>query len=233
MYFLRKAIERGSVDFGWLKSQHSFSFGEYYDPNHMGFGPLRVINEDRIHEAKGFETHGHRDMEIISYVIDGALEHKDSIGNIAVIKPGEVQRMSAGTGILHSEMNHLRDKKTHFLQIWIMPKEQGVKPGYDQKAFDDKLGCSDLVQVVSPDGKNGTVSINQDVDIYAGKATMEGMKTHKTYPHRNLWVQVIKGNVKVDNYELTNGDGLGINEVSELKISWSKDSEFLLFDMPK
>jgi redox-sensitive bicupin YhaK (pirin superfamily) len=232
MIQVRKSDERGDANHGWLKSKHTFSFADYYDEKHMGFGQLRVINEDRIDGGTGFGTHGHRDMEIISYVIDGALQHKDSMGNVAVIKPGEVQRLSAGTGIRHSEQNDLKDKETHFLQIWIMPDTLGVEPGYGQKSFENDFGCSDMILVASKNGRNGSITINQDVDMYVAKAQDEGEKHLKTYPHRHLWVQVIKGEVTVDDTKLTAGDGAGIEKVDMLKVKWNKDAEFILLDMP-
>ncbi len=232
MITVRKSQDRGPANHGWLKSQHTFSFGDYYDPNHMGYGVLRVINEDRIEGGTGFGTHGHRDMEIISYVIEGALEHKDSMGSDAVILPGEVQRMSAGTGVRHSEQNHLKDKETHFLQIWIIPEKEGIEPSYGQKSFANDFGCSDMILVASRSGKNGSVTINQDVDMYACQAQDAGEKTLKTFNHRHAWVQVIKGEVKVEGETLTNGDGAGIEKVEAIKLSWSKGSEFLVFDLP-
>ena len=232
MITLRKANQRGQANHGWLKSNHTFSFADYYDPNQMGYSVLRVINEDRIDGGTGFSTHGHKDMEIISYVIEGALEHKDSMGTNAIIKPGEVQRMSAGTGVRHSEQNHLKDKETHFLQIWIQPEAQGIAPGYDQKSFDNDFGCSDVVLVASRNGKNGSITINQDVDMYVARAQDAGEKILKTFKHRHTWVQVVKGEVKVDGELLTNGDGAAIDEVEAVKLQWSKNSEFLVFDLP-
>lgn len=232
MIHIRKSQERGHVDLGWLKSQHTFSFGEYYDPNHMGFGPLRVINEDYIAPETGFDTHGHRDMEIISYVVAGALSHTDSMGNTATIQPGEVQRMSAGTGVRHSEKNHLKDEVTHLLQIWILPEEKGIQPSYGQKNFSNDFGCSDLILVASKLGRNGSVTLHQDVDMYLARTQDEGEKTHKTFSHRHLWVQVIQGNVGVDGTKLSPGDGAGIEKAETLKLTWSKGAEFILFDMP-
>lgn len=232
MIHVRRAEDRGDANHGWLKSKHTFSFADYYDENYMGFGPLRVINEDRIEGGTGFGTHGHRDMEIISYVIDGALQHKDSMGNTTVIRPGEVQRMSAGTGVRHSEYNDLKDKVTHFLQIWIMPEKAGIEPSYGQKSFENDFGCSDLILVASKSGRNGSVTLNQDVDMYVAKAQDEGEKHLKTFPHRHLWVQVIKGEVKVEGETLKAGDGAGIEKIETLKLNWSKGSEFILFDMP-
>lgn len=232
MITLRKANDRGLANHGWLNSNHTFSFAEYYDPNHMGYSVLRVINEDRINGGTGFGAHGHRDMEIISYVIDGALEHKDSMGTKAVIKPGEIQRMSAGTGVRHSEFNHLQDKETHFLQIWIMPEKEGIEPSYAQKSFSNDFGCSDVVLVASKSGKNGSITINQDVDMYAAKTQDAGEKTLKTYKHRHTWVQVVRGEVKVEGETLTAGDGAAVDNVEAVKLQWSKDSEFLIFDLP-
>lgn len=232
MITLRKANERGNAEHGWLHSNHTFSFAGYYDPKHMGYSALRVINEDRIDGGTGFDTHGHRDMEIISYVIDGALEHRDSMGTKAVIMPGEVQRMSAGTGVRHSEYNHLQDKQTHFLQIWILPEKAGVEPGYAQKSFANDFGCSDMVLVASKNGRNGSITINQDVDMYVVKAQDMGEKIFKTHPHRHTWVQVIKGDVKVEGATLTNGDGAAIDNVDVMKLEWSKGSEFIVFDLP-
>lgn len=232
MIQVRRSQERGLAEHGWLNSKHTFSFADYYDEKHMGFSVLRVINEDQIKGGTGFGTHGHRDMEIISYVIDGALEHKDSMGTDTIIKPGEVQRMSAGTGVRHSEYNHLKDQSTHFLQIWILPEEKGIAPSYDQRSFANDYGCSDLILVASKNGRNGSVTINQDVDMYAAKAQDAGEKVMKTHQHRHLWVQVIKGEVKVDGTELSSGDGAGIKDVESVKLEWSKGAEFIFFDLP-
>lgn len=232
MMYVRRANERGDANHGWLKSKHSFSFADYYDEKHMGFGPLRVINEDRIDGGSGFGTHGHRDMEIISYVIDGALQHQDSMGNKTVIRPGEVQRMSAGTGVRHSEMNDLKDRVTHFLQIWIIPEKQGLNPGYGQKDFTQDFGCSDMILVASHKGRNGSITMNQDVDMYVTKAEDIGEKTLKTYPHRHLWVQVIKGDVTANGTRLLPGDGAGVTKIDSLELKWDKGTEFILFDMP-
>ncbi len=233
MIQIRKSADRGNASHGWLNSQHTFSFADYHDEKHMGFGPLRVINEDRIEGGTGFGTHGHRDMEIISYVIEGALQHKDSMGNETVILPGEVQRLSAGTGIRHSEYNELKDKTTHFLQIWIMPEKIGIEPSYGQKSFASDFGCSDLILVASKSGKNGSITMNQDVDMYVAKAQDAGEKHLKTYVHRKLWVQVIKGDVEVEGTKLSTGDGAGISKVETLNVKWSKGAEFILFDMPQ
>ncbi len=232
MITLRKSKERGIANHGWLNSHHTFSFADYYDPKHMGYSVLRVINEDKIDGGTGFGTHGHRDMEIISYVIDGALEHKDSMGTSAIILPGEVQRMSAGTGVRHSEMNHMKNQKTHFLQIWIMPEKEGVTPSYEQKSFSDSFSCSDITLVASKSGKNGSITINQDVDLYVGKANEAGEKIFNTFKHRHTWVQVIRGEVRIDDTQLSAGDGAAIDEVKTVSLKWSPQSEFLVFDLP-
>jgi redox-sensitive bicupin YhaK (pirin superfamily) len=232
MIQVRKSQDRGHADHGWLDSRHTFSFADYHDPKHMGFSVLRVINEDLIDGGTGFGMHGHRDMEIISYMVEGALEHKDSMGNSAVILPGEVQRMSAGTGVRHSEYNHFKDKKAHLIQIWILPEKEGITPGYEQKSFAKDFASSDLVLVASRDGRKGSVSLNQDVDFYAAKANAGGEKTINLRKQRSLWVQVIKGEVGVDGTTLTPGDAAGIMAVEAIQLSWDKNSEFLLFDLP-
>lgn len=198
----------------------------------MGYGVLRVINEDRIDGGTGFGTHGHKDMEIISYVIDGALEHKDSMGTSAIILPGEVQRMSAGTGVRHSEQNHLKDEGTHFLQIWIIPEKTGGDPGYEQKSFSNDLLSSDLILVASKNGKNGSIRINQDVDMYIAKAQEAGEKILRTSINRHTWVQVIKGEVRFEGITLCAGDGVAIDNVEVIKLEWNKNSEFIVFDLP-
>jgi len=232
MLNIRRAGERGVADHGWLKSSHTFSFGDYHDEQHMGFSVLRVINEDRIEGGTGFGRHSHRDMEIISYVVDGALEHKDSMGTEAIIRPGEVQRMSAGTGVMHSEQNHLKDATTHFLQIWILPDQKGITPGYGQKSFLSDFSCSDLVLVASQKGRNNSLTLNQDVDMYVCKAEDAGEKKLATFAHRHLWVQVIKGEVRLAGETLVPGDGAGIHQVEQLALAWTRGAEFILFDMP-
>jgi quercetin 2,3-dioxygenase len=217
---------------GWLKTSHTFSFADYHDEKFMGFGPLRVINEDYIAGGAGFSTHGHRDMEIISYVVEGALRHQDSMGNSEIIRPGEIQRMSAGTGVRHSEHNDLKDGVTHLLQIWILPEKTGVSPSYGQKSFENDFRCSDLILVASKLGRNGSVTLNQDVDVYAAQAQDAGEKKHRTFEHRHLWVQVVRGEVDVDGTKLSPGDGAGIEKVTELNLKWNKGAEFLFFDMP-
>ena len=232
MIQVRKSHERGLAEQGWLKSRHTFSFGDYYDEKHMGFSVLRVINEDRILGGTGFGSHPHREMEILSYVIEGALEHKDSMGNATIIKPGEVQRMTAGTGIRHSEHNHLPHQETHFLQIWILPQKPHAEPSYDQKSFADGLKGGDLLLVASQNGRLGSVSLNQDVDMYAVQSEQSGKNIMKTSVHRHFWVQVIQGEVHVDDAILTAGDGAGVSKVEELRLQWSKGSAFILFDLP-
>jgi quercetin 2,3-dioxygenase len=232
MIEIRKSKDRGQADHGWLQTKHTFSFADYYDEKHMGFGALRVINEDHIKGGTGFATHGHRDMEIISYVVEGALEHKDSMGNSTIIKPGEVQRMSAGTGVRHSEHNHSKDKTTHLLQIWILPEKMGTEPSYDQKSFTNDFSSSDLILVASQDGRNNSVTVHQNVSMYAAKAQKAGEKTLQTQPQRHIWVQVIQGLVTVENAELSSGDGAGLKGVEKLSLKWAPGSEFLLFDLP-
>lgn len=232
MITIRKSLDRGLAEHGWLKSRHTFSFASYHDPAFMGYSVLRVINEDKIDAATGFGKHGHRDMEIISYVIDGALAHEDSMGTKALIVPGEVQRMSAGTGIEHSEQNQLKDRQTHFLQIWILPQKNGIAPGYEQKSFANSFACSDLILVGSQHGRDGSIVINQDVDLYACKSVEAGEKHYRTFSHRHLWIQMIGGEVQVEGQTLTAGDGAAIEGLELLVIQWSKGSEFLLFDLP-
>ncbi|WII72617.1 pirin family protein [Bdellovibrio sp. 22V] len=232
MLTIRRSNERGLAEHGWLKSRHTFSFAEYYDPQHMGFGPLRVINEDRIAGGSGFETHPHRDMEIISYVISGGLRHRDSMGNVAVIKPGEVQRMSAGTGVLHSEFNDEDNKETHFFQIWIMPNQRGVKPGYGQKSFEQELNSQKLVHVISKDGKDGSISIHQDADMYISRLKKSETLDFKLEAPRRLWLQLVKGSVEVNGEKLETGDAVAATDIGTAKIVANDDSEMILFELP-
>jgi len=231
MLAIRHAEERGLANFGWLNSRHTFSFGHYYDPRFMGFGPLRVINEDRVQPGRGFDTHGHSDMEIISYVLDGALEHKDSLGTGSVIRPGDVQRMSAGTGVRHSEFNASDSDPVHFLQIWVLPEEKGLTPGYEQKTFapDQKRGRLRLVG--SRDGREGSVTIHQDVDLYA--ALLEDGETlgHEFADGRKGWVQVARGSVLLNGNQLYPGDGVAMDGRSAITLAGSSEAEVLLFDM--
>jgi quercetin 2,3-dioxygenase len=233
MISVRHADERGASNLEWLDSRHTFSFGDYYDARHMGFGPLRVINEDRVRPGAGFGTHGHRDMEIISYVLEGALEHKDTIGTGAVIRPGDVQRMSAGTGIRHSEFNHSKEDPVHFLQIWLLPERDGLPPSYEQKTFgdDDKRGRLRLV--ASHDGREGSVIVHQDAEIFAALLNKGATVSQPLVGGRKAWVQVVRGAVAVNGEELRTGDGAQVKEVATLEIGALADgSELLLFDLP-
>ena len=228
---VRRSADRGHADHGWLKSFHSFSFADYYDPRHMGFGALRVINEDRVAPGMGFGTHGHRDMEIISYVLDGELAHKDSMGTGSVIRPGDVQRMSAGTGVRHSEYNHAADRTTHFLQIWIEPARTGIAPSYEEKRFEaaDKRGRLRLIG--SPDGALGSVLIHQDARLYAGLFDGAESARLELDPRRRVYVHVARGEVRVNGQELAAGDALALQEVAELSIDQGREAEVLVFDL--
>jgi len=233
MSMLRPAEQRGKADFGWLDSRHSFSFGHYFDPQFMGYGPLRVINEDKVKPGKGFDPHPHQSMEIISYVLDGALEHKDSIGNGSVIRPGDVQRMSAGTGIVHSEYNASKTDPVHFLQIWVLPEKEGGAPGYEQKHFDRAEKLNRLRLVASHDGREGSVTIQQDADLYAAVLEKGARISHSADPARLLWLQVVRGEVQVGEAALRAGDGLALAEASAVEVDHlgDEDAEILLFDM--
>ena len=229
---IRKSQDRGKFNYGWLQSNHSFSFANYYDPKYMGFRSLRVINEDFVAPGGGFDTHGHKDMEIITYILDGALEHKDNIGNGSIIVPGELQRMSAGTGILHSEFNHSDTESVHFLQIWILPKEKGLKPSYEQKKFSLSENPGKLHLLASPNGGEEVLTVHQDVTIW-GVVLAEGDNLSYTLaPERHAWLQVARGEVVVNGVPLVAGDALAVSEVSNLEIE-SKDvgGEILLFDL--
>ena len=228
---VRKSEERGTADFGWLDSKHSFSFGGYHDPEHMGFGPLRVINEDRVAAGGGFPTHPHRDMEIISYVVEGALAHRDSTGTSSVIRPGDVQRMSAGTGVRHSEYNASETDPVHFLQIWIIPERQGLRPSYEQKTFAAEEKRGKLRLVGSPDGRDGSVVIHQDVDLYATLLEAGETVSHRVAAGRGVWVQVIDGALTVNGETLRPGDGIAISGAEGLRIEAQAPAEALLFDM--
>lgn len=232
MITIRPAQERGIANFGWLDSRHTFSFGEYFDPSHMGFADLRVINEDKVSPGQGFSTHGHRDMEIISYVLEGALEHKDSIGTGSVIRPGDVQRMSAGTGIMHSEYNASKTEPVHFLQIWILPAAKGIQPGYEQKTFSEAEKRGQLKLVGSRDGRDGSITIHQNVDLYAA-SLRDGEEVHHAFAnHRAGWLQVARGAVQLNHQTLTAGDGAAIVQEAEIVLrGTSDDAEVLLFDM--
>jgi quercetin 2,3-dioxygenase len=229
---IRSSAERGKANFAWLDSHHTFSFGQYYDPQHMGFASLRVINEDRVIPGEGFATHSHRDMEIITYVLSGAIEHRDSLGNGSIIYPGDVQRMSAGTGIQHSEYNPSATEGVHFLQIWIVPAATGIAPSYEQKTFSTDRQPGNLLLVGSRDGRAGSVSIYQDVDLYAGNLDQNTSLTHVLNPGRVVWLQVTKGTLKVNDRLLQAGDGAAITaEPSIVLVGLADDTEVLLFDL--
>ena len=227
----RRAADRGRADHGWLDSRHSFSFADYYDPAHMGFGPLRVINEDRVAPGGGFDTHGHRDMEIVSYVLAGALSHRDSIGNTSVIRPGDVQRMTAGTGIRHSEFNASQTAPVHFLQIWILPEANGLTPGYEQTTFPPRGERTGLTLVGSRDGRDGSITIHQKVDLYSALLGEGEQVEHTLAADHFAWVQVAAGKVDLNGIELEAGDGAALDERQITLIGRSADAEILLFDM--
>jgi redox-sensitive bicupin YhaK (pirin superfamily) len=232
MIEIRRAGERGHAEHGWLDSWHSFSFAGYHDPAHMGFGALRVINEDRIQPGTGFGTHGHRDMEIISYVLQGALGHQDSMGTGSTIVPGDVQRMSAGRGVQHSEMNHDKAGVTHFLQIWIEPNVRGIAPGYEQKHFDAASKRGRLRLVASPDGAQGSVTIHQDARILAGLFDGAERATHALAPGRKAYLHLVRGKLAVNGTALDAGDALKITGVSDVVLEKGAGAEALLFDLP-
>jgi len=231
MLTLRKSLERGFADHGWLKSYHSFSFAGYHDPAHMGWGNLRVINEDRIDPGKGFGTHGHRDMEIISYVLEGNLAHKDSMGNVKGIPPGDVQRMSAGSGVMHSEFNHAAGQTTHFLQIWIEPNVRGIAPGYEQKTIDpaDKRGALRLV--ASPDGARDSVTIHADARLYAGLFDGSESATLALDPARKAYVFLVRGALTVNGQALSAGDAALLSGESQVTLAQGTGAEVLVFDL--
>jgi quercetin 2,3-dioxygenase len=236
MLTLRKAQDRGYADHGWLKSFHSFSFADYFDPAHMGVGNLRVINEDRIAPGTGFGTHSHRDMEIVSYVLDGALGHKDSIGNGASIVPGEVQRMSAGTGIAHSEYNHAADKTTHFLQIWLLPNQTGITPGYEQKAFADADKRGRLLLVASPDGPKhvaGSVTIHADASMYAGLFDNDERAELALDAKRLTYVHLVRGELHANGQALAAGDAVRLDGETRLVLDHGRDAEVIVFDLAR
>ena len=231
MMTVRTSSERGYADHGWLKSFHSFSFAGYYDPAHMGFGNLRVINEDRIAPGTGFGTHGHKDMEIISYVLEGNLAHKDSLGNVKGIPPGDVQRMSAGMGVQHSEFNHAEGQTTHFLQIWIEPNVKGIAPGYEQKTFADAEKRGQLRLIASNDGAQGSVTMHADAKIYAGLLDGEEAATLALNPNRKIYVHLVKGQLEVNGQKLSQGDAAIIESQSSLELENGSSAEVLVFDL--
>ena len=228
---LRRAGERGYADHGWLKSYHSFSFADYYDPRHVGFGPLRVINEDRIAPGTGFGTHGHRDMEILSYVLEGALAHQDSMGNGSTIVPGDVQRMSAGSGVRHSEFNHDRSKTTHFLQIWIEPEVTGIAPSYEQKHFGDTEKRGRLRLIASADGAEGSVRIHRDARVYAALIDGRERAAHALAAGRMAYVHVARGRLSVNGMPLEAGDAMKLGDTPEIVLEKGENAEVMLFDL--
>lgn len=233
MLQVRKANERGHANHGWLDSYHTFSFASYFDPQNMGWGPLRVINDDTVAGGGGFPTHGHRDMEIISYVLDGALEHKDSIGTGSVIRPGDVQRMTAGTGISHSEYNHSASEPVHFLQIWIVPSKQGLPPGYEQRHIPEGERSGRLRLIASPDGRDGSVTVHQDVRLHATLLDGEQRASLDLAAGRIGWVQVARGEVMLNGQRLVAGDGAALDGEPALVLDRATNAEVLVFDLPR
>ncbi len=228
MITIRKAEDRGHFDHGWLDTSHTFSFADYYDPDFMGFRTLRVINEDRVAPGRGFGTHAHRDMEIVTYVLEGALAHRDSMGNGSVIRRGEVQRMSAGTGVLHSEMNGSNEEPVHFMQIWILPERRAIEPGYEQKTFSDDERRNTLRLVASRDGRDGSVTLHQDASIYS--SLLDGTVSHELANGRHGWLQLARGEVELNGEKLKAGDGAAISGESRITIKGT-NAELLLFDL--
>ena len=232
MFTIRKSEERGHANHGWLDSYHTFSFANYYDPQHMSFRSLRVINQDQIAAGKGFGTHPHRDMEIITYMLEGALEHKDSMGTGSVIEVGDVQRMSAGTGVTHSEFNPSATEAAHLLQIWILPNQDNVKPSYEQVSFDREEKLNQLWLIASPDGRDRSVTIHQDAYIYASILENEAKVSYTVNSDRHVWLQVARGNVLVGDYALKSGDAIAGDRLGEIVVTAQGDAEILLFDLP-
>ena len=230
MIAIRRAAERGRTDWGWLDSRHTFSFGEYYDPRHMGFGSLRVINDDRVEPGAGFGTHGHRDMEILSYVLEGGLEHEDSTGGGGVIRPGEIQFMRAGTGVTHSEYNASKSEPVHFLQIWVEPDTRGLAPRYDQKAFDADAAASRFVLLAAPDGRDGSIQVNQDLGLWVTRLVAGPERVHALAPGRQAWVHVARGAATVNGHPLEAGDGAALSDEPAVVLQGG-DAELLLFDL--
>ncbi|XZE51462.1 pirin family protein [Planctomycetaceae bacterium SH139] len=231
MFTIRRSEERGHADHGWLNSYHTFSFAGYRDPNHMGFRSLRVMNEDRVAAGQGFGTHAHNDMEIVSYVLDGELEHKDSMGNGEVLRPGEFQRITAGTGITHSEFNPSADTPTHFYQIWLLPERKGIEPGYEQKTFDPPGRNNQWQLVASPDAKEGSLLIHQDVNIYLADLELGKELTFEMPSDRHLWLQVLRGAVEVGGHDLQTSDAIAVSDEATISIKASSDAELMLFDL--
>jgi redox-sensitive bicupin YhaK (pirin superfamily) len=231
MFAIRHASERGHANHGWLDSYHTFSFGSYDDPKHMGFSDLRVINDDTVSPGGGFATHGHTDMEIISYVLEGALAHNDSMGNGSVIRPGDVQLMSAGTGVQHSEFNHSKTDPVHFLQIWVLPEQTGLTPSYAQKTFSEQEKRGRLRLIGSRDGRDGSVTIHQDVDLYATRLNEGERVSHALAARRRCWIQVARGSVILNGHPLQAGDGVALAGPETLSLTGATEAEVLLFDL--
>ncbi|OLB48283.1 MAG: quercetin 2,3-dioxygenase [Candidatus Rokubacteria bacterium 13_2_20CM_2_70_11] len=231
MISVRRADERGHADHGWLDTRHTFSFADYHDPKFVGFRGLRVINEDRVQPGQGFPPHGHRDMEIVSYVLAGALEHKDSMGTGSVIRPGDVQRMSAGTGVRHSEYNHSKDEPVHFLQVWILPERRGLEPGYEQRHFSDADKRAGLRLIASREGTDGSVTIHADAKIYAAVVEQGQRLRHALAEHRHAWLQVARGAITLNDRPLVHGDGAAVSGEPALTIAGAERAEVLVFDL--
>jgi quercetin 2,3-dioxygenase len=232
MQNIRRSGERGYADHGWLKSFHTFSFADYYDPRHVEFGPLRVINEDRVVAGAGFGTHGHRDMEILSYVLSGSLAHKDSVGNSSTIRPGDVQRMSAGRGVQHSEFNASNSEQVHFLQIWIQPDQRGIAPGYEEKHFTPEERRGRLRQIVSPDQAEGSLLIHQDARVYSGLISGSESASLQVAAGRRIYVHVARGSVIANGTALAAGDALALTDTPSVEVKDGQDAEVLVFDLP-
>ena len=231
MIRVRKAAERGHFDHGWLDTYHTFSFGDYYDPAHMAFRSLRVINDDRVQPGQGFGMHGHRDMEIVTYVLDGKLEHKDSLGTGSIIRAGELQRMTAGTGVRHSEFNPSHEDWVHLYQIWLLPERKGLEPSYEQRAFSEEQRQGKLRLVASPTGEQGSLTIRQDARLYLATLKAGQMVAHGLNPGRHAWLQVLRGTVALDGQPLSAGDGAAVSQEEKLEIWGQHDAEVMLFDL--
>ncbi len=231
MIQIRKSGERGHFNHGWLETYHTFSFADYHDPKHMGFRTLRVINEDYVKPGEGFGTHSHRDMEIITWILEGALEHKDSMGNTSIIKPGEIQRMTAGRGVTHSEFNRSSQEAVHLLQIWILPNQKGLEPGYEQRMIETREKRNRLILIASPDGRGDSVKIHQDALVYFCGLEQEQHLSYQPESGRSVWIQVMKGNLSLKDRELKAGDGAAIENEPSFEMKSQHQSEFLLFDL--
>lgn len=231
MLTLRKAGDRGHANHGWLDTFHTFSFSSYYDPRHMGFRALRVINDDRVEAGAGFPTHPHEDMEIITYILDGALQHRDSMGTGSIIRPGDVQRMSAGTGVTHSEFNASKDEEVHLLQIWLMPEREGITPSYEEKHFAKAERSNVLKLVASRGGQQGSIHVNQDVSLYASLLDKNATVEHVIPKGRHVWLHLARGGLRVNDVAMKTGDAVAVSSEDKLQITATEDSEFLLFDL--